>query len=291
MKNEFLDKVKDNAFVQRWSENAQLEKGDSLTKECTSELWDFTRISVVQNDLQELKELWSHWDDEMKQLLYCNYGDIHYLLDVKVDRYLFRAMAQFWNSAYSCFTFGRVDLAPNVEEYTALLRCPMFQVDKIYSRAVNTPTFVKRLMNITGMSEQWVEARVQQKGSGKCILWENLRDLIQTHPDMKKRVDVFALSIYGLVIFPKALRHVDEAVADLFDRLDYSPLKEIVTISRKDDIAEEKWMAILQNLQEEDIEWKATWMVSDEILYRCGSYDWVPLLGFGEPLDTLLYWY
>ena len=39
------------------------------------------------------------------------------------------------------------------------------------------------------------------------------------HPDVKKRVDVFALSIYGLVIFPKALGHVDEAVADLFDRL------------------------------------------------------------------------
>ncbi|MBA0626838.1 hypothetical protein Godav_004428, partial [Gossypium davidsonii] len=36
----------------------------------------------------------------------------------------------------------------------------------------------------------------------------------------KKRVDVFALSIYGLVIFPKALRHIDDAVSDLFDRLD-----------------------------------------------------------------------
>ncbi|MBA0672320.1 hypothetical protein Goklo_024638 [Gossypium klotzschianum] len=31
---------------------------------------------------------------------------------------------------------------------------------------------------------------------------------------------VFALSIYGLVIFPRALVHVDEAVLDLFDRLD-----------------------------------------------------------------------
>ncbi|XP_040951356.1 uncharacterized protein [Gossypium hirsutum] len=233
MKNKFLDKVKDNAFVQRWSENAQLEKGDSLTKEYTSDLWDFTRISVV-------------------------------------DRYLFSAMAQFWNSAYSCFTFGKVDLAPTIEEYTALLRCPRFQ---------------------------WVEARVQQKGSRKCIPWENLRDLILTHPDMKKRVDVFALSIYGLVIFPKALRHVDEAVADLFDRLGkgVTPVPAIlaetfrslsvcrrsviVAISRKDDITEEKWMAILQNLQEKDIEWKAPWMVSDEILYRYESYDWVLFLG------------
>ncbi|MBA0729833.1 hypothetical protein Golax_025903 [Gossypium laxum] len=40
------------------------------------------------------------------------------------------------------------------------------------------------------------------------------------HPDVRKRVDVFALSIYSLVVFPKALRHVDEAITDLFDRLD-----------------------------------------------------------------------
>ncbi|MBA0673386.1 hypothetical protein Goklo_024501 [Gossypium klotzschianum] len=41
-----------------------------------------------------------------------------------------------------------------------------------------------------------------------------------TITDVRKRVDVFALSIYGLVVFPKALGHVDEAVIDLFDRLD-----------------------------------------------------------------------
>ncbi|MFQ6666279.1 hypothetical protein Gotur_032695 [Gossypium turneri] len=134
------------------------------------------------------------------------------------------------------------------------------------------------------------------------------------HPDVKKRVDIFMSSIYGLVVFPKALGHVDEAVSDLFDRLDkgvtpvsailaetfrslnacrravekasysvfaenYSPLKELVATPRRDDITEEKWMAILQNLHEDDVEWKAPWMVPDEILYRCGNFDWVPLLG------------
>ncbi|MBA0673265.1 hypothetical protein Goklo_029176, partial [Gossypium klotzschianum] len=34
----------------------------------------------------------------------------------------------------------------------------------------------------------------------------------------------------------------------------------------RDDISEEKWVTILQNLQEEDIEWKAHWMLPDEIL-------------------------
>ncbi|MBA0788490.1 hypothetical protein Gotri_026907 [Gossypium trilobum] len=75
-------------------------------------------------------------------------------------------------------------------------------------------------MNITGMSEQWVTTRIKQKGDNKCISWRNLKDIVLAHPDAKKRVDVFDLSIYDLVIFPKALGHVDEAVTDLFDRID-----------------------------------------------------------------------
>ncbi|MFQ6665185.1 hypothetical protein Gotur_032011, partial [Gossypium turneri] len=121
--------------------------------------------------------------------------------------------------------------------------------------------------------------------------------------------------MYGLVIFPKALGHIDEAVTDLFDQLDrrvtpvpailaetfrslsacrrtgegrfvgyaqlllvlfhshfwkvdkisyqvfsknYSPLKELAATPRRNDITEEKWMTILQNLQDEDVEWRAS---------------------------------
>ncbi|MBA0880559.1 hypothetical protein Goshw_020573 [Gossypium schwendimanii] len=73
----------------------------------------------------------------------------------------------------------------------ALLQCAKIQVDRAYSRA----------------------------GDNKCISWKNLKDIVLAHPDVKKRVDVFDLNIYGLVVFPKALGHVDEAVTDLFDRL------------------------------------------------------------------------
>ncbi|KAK5819566.1 hypothetical protein PVK06_024576 [Gossypium arboreum] len=148
-----------------------------------------------------------------------------------------------------------------MEEYTMLLRCPKIQVRKIYARVFSSQTFMKKLMSISGMSEPWVTARIQQKGDSKCIPWENLRDLILMYPDERKRVDIFALSIYGLVIFPKALRHVDETVIDLFDRLEkgitpvdkvsyrvfsegYSPLKEEAAIQRREDISE-KWMDIL----------------------------------------------
>ncbi|MFQ6643936.1 hypothetical protein Gotur_017810, partial [Gossypium turneri] len=113
-------KVEDNAIVRIWSEKVQLEKGDSLAKDYVLELWDYTRISVTQNSLQELKEIWD---------------------------------------------------------------------------------------------------KIKQKGECKCIPWKNLRDLILAHPDGKKKVDVFALNIHGLVIFPRALGHVDEAGA-----VGYAPL-------------------------------------------------------------------
>ncbi|KAG8485243.1 hypothetical protein CXB51_021591 [Gossypium anomalum] len=292
------------------------KKGDSLTEGYESELWDFTYISVTQNNLKELRDIWNSWNSEVKQLFYCNYGDLPYLHDVKVDKYLFRSLAQFWNPAYTCFTFGGVDLVPTIEEYTALLNCPKIQVDRAYSRPINVLTFLKKLMKTTGMSEQWVSARIKQKGDSKCIPWRNLRDLILAHPDMKKRVDVFALSLYGLIIFPKVLGHIDEAVSDLFDRFDkgttpipvilaetfrslnacqragegrfiscaqlllawfhshfwkvekvsyrvfskdYSPLRELVATSRRDDISKEKWITILQNLRAEDVPLAGIW--------------------------------
>ncbi|MBA0633740.1 hypothetical protein Godav_025357 [Gossypium davidsonii] len=35
----------------------------------------------------------------------------------------------------------------------------------------------------------------------------------------------------------------------------------------RDDISEEKWLLILQNLCEEDVEWRAPWLLLGEILY------------------------
>ncbi|XP_052883616.1 uncharacterized protein LOC128292740 [Gossypium arboreum] len=127
----------------------------------------------------------------------------------------------------------------------------------------------------------------------------NQREGIAWQKDERKRVDIFALSIYGLVIFPKALRHVDEAVIDLFDRLEkgITPVPAILAetfrslsscrktgffpVERRGSYTEERGYLrdILQNLKEGDIKWRAYWMVPDEIMYRCGSFDWVPLLG------------
>ncbi|XP_040956120.1 uncharacterized protein [Gossypium hirsutum] len=129
------------------------------------------------------------------------------------------------------------------------------------------------------MSEQWIMARIKQKGECKCIPWKNLRDLILVHPDGKKKVDVFALSIYGLVIFPMALGHVDEAVLDLFGQLDKGVTPVPVILGETFRSLNTCRRAGEGRFIEEDVEWGSPWLIPDRILYRCGSFDWVPLLG------------
>ncbi|MBA0666625.1 hypothetical protein Goklo_003015, partial [Gossypium klotzschianum] len=46
-----------------------------------------------------------------------------------------------------------------------------------------------------------------------------------------------------------------------------------------------------RNLQEEDTEWRALWLLPDEILYRCEDFDWVPLLEIWELLVMPHFYY
>ncbi|KAK5775645.1 hypothetical protein PVK06_043563 [Gossypium arboreum] len=80
-----------------------------------------------------------------------------------------------------------------------------------------------------------------------------------------------------LVWFHSYFWKVEKVSYRVFSK-DYSLLKELVAIPRQGNISEEKWMAILQNLQNKDIEWRAHWMILNEILYQCGDFGWVPLL-------------
>ncbi|MBA0872413.1 hypothetical protein Goshw_013179, partial [Gossypium schwendimanii] len=118
------------------------------------------------------------------------------------------------------------------------------------------------------------------------------KDLILVHPDAKKRVDVFALSIYGLVVFPKALGHVDEVVTDLFNRLDkrVTPVPTILaetfrSLNACQKAGEGRFIGCAQLLLTwfyshfwKVDKWRAPWLLPDEILYRCGDFDWVLLL-------------
>ncbi|MBA0550702.1 hypothetical protein Golob_021626, partial [Gossypium lobatum] len=107
------------------------------------------------------------------------YGDIAHLISINVDEQLIQAMVRFWDSAYQCFTFNQEDITPTIKEYFALLRFDNVQLNKRYVKEPKPMTFKKKL----------------------------------------KRIDLFALAIYKLIIFPKVLGHIEVVVVDFFEKL------------------------------------------------------------------------
>ncbi|MBA0817538.1 hypothetical protein Gohar_021965, partial [Gossypium harknessii] len=94
-------------------------------------------------------------------------------------------------------------------------------------------------------------------------------------------VDVFALSIYGLVVFPKALGHVDKIVTDLFNRLDkrVTPILAILVetfrlLSACRKVGEARFIGCVQLL----LAWFHShfWKV-DRVSYRVFSENYSPL--------------
>ncbi|KAG8484261.1 hypothetical protein CXB51_023934 [Gossypium anomalum] len=69
------------------------------------------------------------------------------------------------------------------------------------------------------MTDAWAEKQIKKKNETVCIPWSSLRESVLSHPDILKRVNLFALAIYGLVIFPRVLGHIEVAVFDFFERL------------------------------------------------------------------------
>ncbi|PPS12567.1 hypothetical protein GOBAR_AA08073 [Gossypium barbadense] len=110
-------------------------------------------------------------------------------------------------------------MTPTIEEYAALLRVENVQPYKIYVKEPKPMTFKKMLVRLTDMTDAWAEKQIKKKNETICILWVSLRDLVLNHPDMLKRVNLFALAIYGLIIFPKVLGHIEVTVVDFFERL------------------------------------------------------------------------
>ncbi|GMI71424.1 hypothetical protein HRI_000811700 [Hibiscus trionum] len=325
-----------NDDVRKWSENTQRRRDDIILARPDEQFSGYVHLHLKQNDTQELAEIWGQWKTDQRQMLYDAYGDIAYLLQVHADKGLIRAMAQFWNPLYNCFTFNGEDMTPTIEEYTALLHLRKVHEFEIYVKGAQPKTYKEKLMILTGTSMSWVEAQFQGKGGSEAIAWDRLRGLIHSHPEPRKQVDIFALGIYGLIIFPKVVGHIEVSVIDLFGELElglnlvpailaetfrslnflkrhegvyfigcvqlltvwmhshlgakrklsrrvhtpqYPPLREFLTEETKKEKSSGEWESILRDLRLEDITWRAYWLDYNYILYKCGAFDWVPLLG------------
>ena len=80
------------------------------------------------------------------------------------------------------------------------------------------------------LEEAVVEQNIRKKGKSECFAWDFFKRYIAKNDREDQVLDVFALAIYGLVIFSKVPRHVEAAVIDVIEQIEgqANPVSAIV---------------------------------------------------------------
>ena len=118
---------------------------------------------------------------------------------------------KFWDPSYQCFTFGKEDLVPTIEEYSVLVGVDLQHLKKVYNKKPRVG-WRKVLAKILKVKPQMIDTYLVQKEDHKGLPWNILRDFIREHLHDEDGMMAFALSIYGLVIFSRMLGYIEMVV-------------------------------------------------------------------------------
>jgi len=127
------------------------------------------------------------------------------------------SLAQYYDQPFWCFTFGDFQLTPTVEEFEEILGCPLGG-RKPYLFSSFYPSLA-RISKIVKISTQELD-RGKQVENGvvgvprKCL--EAKVRTLASQEEWAPFMDVLALLIFGVVLFPNVDGLVDWAVIDAF---------------------------------------------------------------------------
>ncbi|MBA0834095.1 hypothetical protein Goarm_006478 [Gossypium armourianum] len=168
------------------------------------------------NHKNELKGIWQSWDEAKKTHFSDKYGDVAQLLFIKLDDALLKAMIHFWDPTYRCFMFNEVDMVLTIEEYSTLLHYDFRDLLRIYWK--QNVNFWRLLANLMGLPVDIVKLRLKDKNS-PYISWSDIRD-VMGKANGDRHLKLFAFTVYGLIVFPKALGYVSVELVDFLFQIE-----------------------------------------------------------------------
>ncbi|XP_057953043.1 uncharacterized protein LOC131147544 [Malania oleifera] len=296
------------SVVQLYSERQQKQWGDSLNEESKVELPAKVCLYTRSNSRKELKTIWKDWTPQRRLEFSQLYGHIGFLLHITVNLQMVKALVDFWNPPYTCFTIDGIDMVPTIEEYSSLLHL-MTQRSPYRTYVPDSRiSLARELYNLAGVKIQ------RTAGESKRITWKFLKELLEEEKGEEVQIHLFALAIYGLIIFPKELGTIDRStisfvaqvknganpdpgiLVETFDLLTNAgasnqggyrntfsalriPLAEFEEAQQNIQWSKANWNEKLHKLRELGLVWQAPWMNHSNMMYRCGNFPWVPLLG------------
>ncbi|KAH1238744.1 hypothetical protein GmHk_08G023353 [Glycine max] len=253
----------------------------------------FYQVKIKGLDVTSLKELGRLMGPLQMQAFRKAYGKILDLTTAEIFTEAVVSLTQYYDQPLRCFTFGDFQLVPTIEEFGKILGCPLGG-RKPYLFSGFLPSLSKIAVVVKDSARELdcvKQTRNGVVGLPRKYLEGKARD-IANQEEWVPFVDVLALLIFGVVLFPNmdglvdlaaiyaflAYHHSKESsvvaiLADLFDTFDRSH-RSCVEKRRVD------WDQHLAGIGGRAINWFPRWKEGKEgVLLSCGNYPNIPLIG------------
>jgi len=189
-----------------------VEKGSE-----TSDLKKNLKFEPIGNNLSKLQKLGKKLKPIHRGAFRRKYGNLLGLLELEIEISIVTTLAQFYDSYMRCFTFQDFQLEPTIEEYEQIMDMPLS--GGVPYRHFEQHASILTLSSITKIPEDMLKGHLvvvkDTKGFSQRFLEAYLLQL-SVKEDWETFMDVLALVLYGVILFPYAGDHIDYAAMDIF---------------------------------------------------------------------------
>ncbi|KAH1241431.1 hypothetical protein GmHk_07G019019 [Glycine max] len=191
----------------------------------------FYQVKVKSLDTTSIKELGRLMEPLQMQAFRKTYGKILELTIAEVSIEAIASLTQYYDQPLRCFTFGDFQLVPTIEEFEEILGCPL-RGRKPYLSSGCLPS-LRRIATVVKDSARGLD-RIKQTRNGIAGLPQKyLEDKARgmaNQGDWVPFMDVLALLIFGVVLFPNVDGLVDLAAIDAFLAYHHSKESPVVAV-------------------------------------------------------------
>ncbi|KAH1210027.1 hypothetical protein GmHk_15G044410 [Glycine max] len=191
----------------------------------------FYQVKVKSPNTTSIKELGRLMEPLQMQAFRRTYGKILELTIAEVSIEAIASLTQYYDQPLRCFTFGDFQLVPTIEEFEEILGCPLGG-RKPYLSSGCLPS-LSRIATVVKDSARGLD-RVKQTRNGIAGLPQKyLEDRARgmaNQGDWVPFMDVLALIIFGVVLFPNVDGLIDLAAIDAFLAYHHSKESPVVAV-------------------------------------------------------------
>ncbi|KAH1193263.1 hypothetical protein GmHk_19G054350 [Glycine max] len=191
----------------------------------------FYQVKVKSLDTTSIKELGRLMEPLQMQTFRKTYGKILELTIAEVSIEAIVSLTQYYDKPLRCFTFGDFQLVPTIEEFEEILGCPLGG-RKPYLSSGCLPS-LSRIATVVKDSARGLDSIKETRNGIAGLPQKYLEDKARgmaNQGDWIPFMDVLALLIFGVVLFPNVDGLVDLAAIDAFLAYHHSKESPVVAV-------------------------------------------------------------